>query len=77
MAGFSRGETVDFRLQRLNPQVLRSKARLCVAVMLEHAFVIPGRRQPDRAKRGPMATNPESSDLVWIPGSLARARAPE
>jgi hypothetical protein len=42
-------------------------------------FVIQGRRQRVRAKRGAMATNPESSSapVVWIPGSLATARAPE
>jgi hypothetical protein len=43
------------------------------------AFVIPGRRQWVRATRSPMSTNPESSSALrlWIPGSLAMARAPE
>jgi hypothetical protein len=40
------------------------------------AFVIPGRRRRSREAR-PDATNPESSNLVWIPGSLASGRAPE
>jgi hypothetical protein len=77
MAGFSRGEIVDFRSQDYLCGCFAARRNWCVAVMLEHASVIPGRRQRVRAKRGPMSTNPESSDLIWIPGSLARARAPE
>jgi hypothetical protein len=38
--------------------------------------VIPGRRQPIRAKRGPMVMNPESRGVYkfWIPGSPAQGR---
>jgi hypothetical protein len=58
--------------------MVRSKARLCAAVILQYAFVIPGRRQRVRAKRGPLRTNPESSGALrlWIPGSREE-RAPE
>jgi hypothetical protein len=37
--------------------------------------VIPGRRQRVRAKRGPTATNPESSSAYdfWIPGLRLRS----
>jgi hypothetical protein len=51
----------------------------------KHPFVIPGRRQRNDGRgssfRGvasgprqarPAATNPESSDWLWIPGSLAQ-----
>jgi hypothetical protein len=58
--------------------MVRSKAQLCAAVMLEYAFVIPGGRHRVRAKCGPMSTNPESSSVLgrWIPGSREE-RAPE
>jgi hypothetical protein len=36
----------------------------------DNSAVIPGRRSGPR-EAWPNATNPESSALVWIPGSLA------